>query len=310
MEAEKEKTRVVVVCGPTGIGKTSAAIELAEIFGGEIVSADSMQIYRQLDIGTAKPTAEEMARIPHSMVDVADPDEPFDAARFSKMAAEEIAKLEGRGLLPFVAGGTGLYIKALVHGLFRARPADDALLARLTAEAGETGSANMHLSLSAVDPVAAGKIHPNDTFRIVRALEHFQATGERISECQSSHGFSEDPYRVLKIGLTMDREALYDRINLRVDMMLDEGVLAEVEGLLARGYGRELKSMQSIGYRHMCDFLAGEVTWEETVRLLKRDTRRYAKRQMTWFRKDEGIVWVERSDTAAMKKLVEEWLHK
>lgn len=305
---EKEKTRVVVVCGPTGIGKTSAAIRLAEIFGGEIVSADSMQIYRQLDIGTAKPTAEEMARIPHAMVDVADPDEPFDAARFSKLAAEEIAKLEGRGLLPFVAGGTGLYIKALVHGLFRARPANDVLLDRLTAEAEEKGSAAMHLCLSAADPKAAAKIHPNDTFRVVRALEHFQATGERISECQSSHGFSEDPYRVLKIGLTMDREALYDRINRRVEMMLDEGVLDEVKGLLARGYSRTLKSMQSIGYRHMCDFLAGEVSWEETVRLLKRDTRRYAKRQMTWFRKDEEIVWVERSDTAAMEKLVEEWL--
>ncbi len=310
MNDENKKTRVVVVCGPTGIGKTSTSIALARRFGGEIVNADSMQIYRYMDIGTAKPTADEIAQVPHSMVDIVDPDQPFDAARFSERAAVEIEKLEKRGLLPIVAGGTGLYIKALVHGLFRARPADKELLDQLTAEAEEKGSVVLHARLEACDPAAAGRIHVNDTFRIVRALEVHLSTGKGITEFQEEHGFSEEPYDVLKIGLHMDREKLYDRINRRVDIMLDEGLLAEVKELLARGYQRELKSMQSIGYRHMGDYLSGEVTWEETVRLLKRDTRRYAKRQMTWFRKDRDLVWATPSDKEKLFGIVEEWLKR
>lgn len=286
-----DKPPVLIICGPTGIGKTAAAIAAAEAFGGEIISADSMQVYRFMDIGTAKPTAREQDRAPHHLIDVVDPDEDFDAARFSQAARDIAADIGRRGAVPIVAGGTGLYIKALLHGLFRAERPNPQTRRLLRAEAAESGSEALHRQLAAIDAAAADRIHPNDTFRIIRALETAAATGEAITDHHRRHGFRESAFRTLKIGLDMDRKDLYVRIDRRVDAMIATGLLNEVKGLLSRGYTEDLKSMQSLGYRHMVDFAAGRLSWEEAVRTMKRDTRRFAKRQLTWFRADQEIVW-------------------
>lgn len=294
------KPDVIVICGPTGIGKTASAIRVARAVGGRIVNADSMQIYRAMDIGTAKPTPEEMAEVPHVMVDVVDPDEPFDAARYAEMADGHIREFSENGIVPVVAGGTGLYIKALVSGLFRANPADPVVIGRLTREAEAIGTEALHQRLSVIDPEAAARIHPNDGFRIIRALEIHESTGKTMSEHHNGHRFGDRPYRVLKTGLAMDRAVLYDRINRRVDLMMEQGLLAEVDSLIRRGYSPELKSMGSLGYRHMAMHLSGEWSLDDAVELLKRDTRRYAKRQMTWFRADSEIEWFETGEIDRM----------
>ena len=287
------KPRLVIICGPTGVGKTSAGIGACRHFGGEIVSADSMQVYRKMDIGTAKPTAEEQRAARHHLIDIVDPDEPFDAARFSEMARSVVNELHATDTVPFVVGGTGLYIKSLLYGIFQAESPPDEVRQRIKAEAEQHGSAALHNRLQQLDPATAGRLHPNDTYRIIRALEMIETTGKSISSHHAHHGFNEMPYEALKIGLEMGREVLYDRINVRVDRMISEGLQQEVEGLLGRGYSAELKSMQSIGYRHMVDYLQGRLDWEEAVRTLKRDTRRFAKRQFTWFKADPEIIWTE-----------------
>ncbi|MCJ8502800.1 tRNA (adenosine(37)-N6)-dimethylallyltransferase MiaA [Desulfatitalea alkaliphila] len=283
---------MLVVCGPTGVGKTAFGIDLARRVGGRIVGADSMQIYRGMDIGTAKPTAEEQAAVVHYMVDIVDPDQPFDAAAYARRADDVVRQLKAEGIVPVVVGGTGLYIRALVYGLFDAPPADSALRRRLQAQLDQEGAAALHARLAALDPAAAERIHPNDAYRIVRALEVVTETGHPISEHHRRHGFRRPRYRVLTIGLELPREQLYARIDRRVDAMLAEGLLDEVRGLLARGYDPRLKSMQSLGYRHMVDYIQGRLDWEEAVRSLKRDHRRYAKRQITWFRADPEVRWV------------------
>jgi len=299
---------VVVVCGPTGIGKTRTAIDLSRRFGGEIVGADSMQIYRSMDIGTAKPTAAEQACVTHHMVDVVDPDVPYDAARYARDAGKVVRDLHQRGLVPVVAGGTGLYIKALIYGLFDSRPPDPEYRRQLEQAADVHGTAYLHARLTDCDPAAAAGIHKNDRFRIIRALETFRATGRPISALQQEHRFTRPRFAAFKIGLTMPRQALYERIDRRVDQMVAEGLLEEVRSLLDRGYPAGLKSMQSIGYRHMADYLQGSVPWKETLRLLKRDTRRYAKRQFTWFRADPDIVWTAPEDVDSLAPAVETFL--
>lgn len=287
-----DKPRIIVICGPTGLGKTAVAVELARTFHGEIISADSMQIYRYMTIGTAKPTPREQAGAPHHMIDIVDPDQPFDAAQYAGMARRIVADLHGKGLSPFVVGGTGLYIKALVHGLSPSTPPDLHIRQRLRQEAETVGMDVLYQRLATHDPTAAGKIHPNDHFRIIRALEVGEATGKPISDLHQAHRFVDESFTVLKIGLHMERDVLYDRIDQRVDGMLDGGLLAEVQDLLSMGYSANLKSMQSIGYRHMVAFIQGDLSWDEAVRTLKRDTRRYAKRQLTWFNKDPGLLWM------------------
>jgi len=303
------KPNIIVICGPTGLGKTSVSIELAIDLHGEIIGADSMQIYRYMDIGTAKPTLNEQARVPHHLIDIIDPDEPFDAARFAKMAGDIIIRLDTGGIIPFVVGGTGLYIKALVHGLSQACQADKNIRACLKEEEMLYGSGFLYEKLSKCDPEAAERIHPNDIFRIIRALEVYEATGKAISQYSKDHGFEKRRFNVLKIGLHMEREALYDRINRRVDAMIEEGFLDEVKKLLDIGYSEDLKSMQSIGYRHMVDFIKGRLAWEETIRTMKRDTRRYAKRQMTWFKADPEIVWVEPGQLGYIKQLIKKFVN-
>jgi len=293
MENHSEKPCILVICGPTGIGKTGAAIDTARTFGGEIVSADSMQIYRYMDIGTAKPTAEEKAAAVHHLVDIVNPDEDFDAAQYAEEARKVIAQLHQQGIVPVVAGGTGLYIKALLKGIFQAPAAAPELRARLRAEAQLHGTAYLHERLLCCDPESGKRIHPNDTFRIVRALEVFETTGQSISEYHRSHSFSENPFHVYKIGLHTDRETLYKRIDMRVDAMMEAGLEHEVRNLLQKGYSPGLKSMQAIGYRHMTDYIQGRISFADAVNTLKQDTRRYAKRQFTWFRADPEIVWTE-----------------
>jgi len=302
------KPNIIVICGPTGLGKTSVSIELAIDLHGEIIGADSMQIYRYMDIGTANATLNEQARVPHHLIDIVDPDEPFDAAMFAKMAGEMIMKLHAKDIVPFIVGGTGLYIKALVHGLSHAGPSDTDIRKRLKEVELLQGSGFLYEKLSKCDQEAAERIHPNDTYRIIRALEVYEATGMAISQYSKDHGFEKRRFNVLKIGLHMEREALYDRINRRVDAMIEEGLVDEVKTLLGRGYSEDLKSMQSIGYRHMVDFIKGRITLEEAVRTLKRDTRRYAKRQMTWFKADPEIVWAEPEQIGYIKQLIRKFL--
>lgn len=303
-----EKPPVVVIAGPTGVGKTNTAIGLAEAVGGEIIGADAMQVYRHMDIGTAKPTPEQRARVRHHLVNVVDPDEPFSAARFKQLAERVIKDLHRAGVLPFVVGGTGLYIKALTRGLFETDEVDEPIRARLLSEAEKRGIAALYARLEAVDPNAALRIHPNDRYRIIRALEVFEATGHPISLLQKRHDFSDEPYRVLKVGLFLERAVLYDRIDRRVDEMMASGLIEEVKTLLNHGFCPELKSMQSIGYRHVIAFLQGEVTRHDMVEQLKRDTRRYAKRQLTWFRADPEMIWFEPLDVDSILQEVQAFL--
>ena len=308
MNSASQKPKVIVICGATGIGKTSVGIELAERFGGEIVSADSMQIYRYMDIGTAKPTPAELAQVPHHMIDIVDPAEDYDAVQFSRQARDRVAEIAKRVRLPLIVGGTGLYIKALLHGLFQSKPVDPQIRNRLKQEAEENGSGLLYERLKKIDPAAAGRIHPNDSYRIIRALETIESSGKTISEHHQDHGFADDPFIALKIGLQMDRQKLYARIDQRVDLMIEAGLNKEVTKLLEMGYTAELKSMQSIGYRHVVEFLDKKLPWDECVRTLKRDTRRFAKRQFTWFGADQQIQWYAPDQLNAIARLVEEFL--
>ncbi len=309
MDAESaSKPKIVVVCGPTGIGKTKVSLALAEAFRGAVVSADSMQIYRYMNIGTAKPDAAEQQRVPHYMIDVADPDAAYDAARYAGEARDCIAAIHGRQMRPFVIGGTGFYIKALLQGLFAARPSSPEIREELWRQKETGGSRALYDRLCACDPEASRRIHPNDAYRIVRALEVYLLTGRPISSCQQAHGFSDIPYDALKIGLHMEREALYERIERRVEKMIRQGLLEEVRNLLEMGYTEDLRPMQAIGYRHMVDYIRGRISWEESVELMKRDTRRYAKRQLVWFRKDKELVWAGPDACNELKKRIADFL--
>lgn len=305
---EQRDTRpaLTVICGPTAVGKTALALALAEHFGGEIISADSRQVYRLMDIGTAKPTPAEQRQVPHHLIDVAWPDEEFHAARFATLAEAAMQTIRQRGHCPFLVGGTGLYIKALTEGLLDAPGADPALRKRLHARAAQEGSAVLHAELASVDPDSAARLHPNDLVRIVRALEVFSRTGRPLSRLQDEHGFRTGCYRTLKIGLTCDREALYERIDQRSEEMLRQGLLDEAEAIIRAGYDPGLKIFKTIGYRQAFALLRGEMSREEAIADLKRATRRYAKQQITWFRKDKSIIWLESSsDFVTIQKLIE-----
>ena len=293
----KEKIPLIVIAGPTATGKTGLAIELAERVGGEIISADSVQIYRYLDIGSAKPTAAEIKDIPHYMLDLVDPDVNFTVFDYQTMAREHILEIHKRGKQPILVGGTGLYIKALIDGYsFRSGKVDPAIRKQLQEELDSFGKEHLYRKLQEIDPERGAKLHINDTKRIIRALEYYYMTGEPISKQQEMTvaGAGGSPaYRLLMIGLHMQREALYDVINRRVDLMLEKGLLHETVSLMEKGFCGDLKAMQSLGYRHMIMYLQKEWEWEEAVSMLKQDTRKYAKRQMTWFQADKRINWFE-----------------
>lgn len=302
------KPKVVIICGPTGVGKTAFAIKLALMFNAEIINSDSMQIYKYMDIGTAKPTIEELELVPHSMIDIITPDQPFDAAMFSELAAHEEEKIRNSGKNVFMVGGTGLYIRSFTNGLFRSEPVENDKIDFLKAEAEKIGAAALHDRLKEVDSAASEKIHPNDTFRIIRALEHFEKTGKPISESWKNHGFKDAKYDILKICLHMERADLYERINRRVEIMIQEGLPGEVKKILEMGYDRDLKPMKSIGYRHMCEFLSGETNFERCIETLKQDTRHYAKRQLTWFRHEQDTVWLMPDEIEKARILIDRFL--
>jgi tRNA dimethylallyltransferase len=288
------KPKILVICGPTASGKSELALKLARMLDGEIVNADSMQVYRGMDIGTAKPTPEQRAEIPHNLIDVADPDQPFSAADFADAAGEAIRDISSRGKRTIVAGGTGLYIRSLLKGLVDS-PGDStgAIRKELMAEARERGSQAMLDELSRVDPELAKQIHPNNLVRIIRALEVFRLTGIPLSRYQQEHAFSREHYQSLQLAIPVDRPVLYSRIDARVERMLAEGLLDEVRHLLASGYTPEMKALRSIGYKETIAHLGGAYDLEEAVRLIKRNTRHYAKRQLTWFSADKDILWLE-----------------
>ncbi len=302
------KKKIIVVCGPTGIGKTGFAIKLADLFSGEIVGADSMQVYKKMDIGTAKPDIDEQKSAIHHLINVVDPDQDFDAGKYIKFADKAILDICKKNRLPIIAGGTGLYIRALLYGLFQNRIPDPDVMFKLNKELNESGKDVLYAKLKKIDPILAGKLHPNDSFRVINGLEVYESTGTIKSEQLKKHAFKEDRYSCLKIGLYMSREKLYDRINKRVDIMMEQGFLNEVKELFSEGYTKELKPMQAIGYKHVCDFFNNVTDYEETLRLLKRDTRRFAKRQFTWFKKEKDIIWLKPDEIEKASHLVTSFL--
>jgi tRNA dimethylallyltransferase len=282
--------RILVLVGPTAVWKSSLAMRLAPALNAEIVSADSMKIYRGMDVGTGKPTADQRRRVAHHLIDLVDPDESFDAARYQQEADRAIQDIFARGKTVLVEGGTGLYVKTLLHGVFedpganRHKNFEEKLIYyRLLGE-------DSYKILEEMDPESAQRIHPNDQVRAQRALEVLLRTGQSITAFQSRHGFREDRYQALVIGLTMERDGLFERINARVDEMLRRGLLEEVRSLMER-YPADLPTMRGLGYRHMAKVITGEWGMSEAVRLQKRDTRRYAKRQLTWFHHQEKVEW-------------------
>ncbi len=297
---------ILVITGPTASGKTRFAIEVAEAVDGEIVSADSMQVYRHLDIGTAKPTARERGRVPHHLVDVADPDEAFHAARFVSEADRAIADIAGRGRVPVVCGGTALYLKALLHGLAPAPGRDPEVRAELEARWDRGEREALRRELARVDPGAARRLHPNDRTRIVRALEVWRVTGRPISELHRAHRFGPVRYRALMVGLLTDRPDLYRRIDERVVSMVEAGWVEEVRQVLSMGYGPHLPPLRAIGYRQICAHVLERRPLDQAVAEIQQETRRFAKRQMTWFRR-MPIRWVPADATAEVVTLWQEF---
>jgi tRNA dimethylallyltransferase len=285
------KPKLVIVFGPTAAGKSDLVLKLASRLNAEVINADSQQVYRQMDIGTAKPSKAERAKVPHHLIDVVEPDEEFNVARYRELAIASAQDIQSRGKQVIVSGGTGLYIKALTQGLFIGPGQDAGIRTTLSAEAEANGLSSLYQRLERVDSSATSWIHANDRQRIIRALEVYQLTGKPISEWQKQHAFRESGFTTLKIGLDRQRAELYERINRRCDQMIDAGLVHEVKGLFDKGYSSHLNSLRSVGYRHVGLFLMGRLRLEEAVHLMKRDTRRLAKRQLTWFRRDEEIHW-------------------
>lgn len=305
-----EKPRLLILVGPTAVGKTAFSIECAKRFDGEILSADSMQIYRGMDIGTAKVTPEEMQGVPHYGLDLVDPDQPFTVADFQKYADGVIRDMHSRGKLPIVAGGTMLYVKALTDHLdFTPVRIVPEVRDELSAFAEREGAAALHKRLQEADPKTAERLHPNDTKRVIRALEVYLSTGVPMSESYQEEP-TETKYDHAVYGLSVeDRQVLYERINRRVDIMVEQGLLDEVRRLLDRGYPRDLQSMQAIGYKEIVDHLEGRLTYEEAVEAVKQGSRRYAKRQLSWWRRETQIKWFDVMQTTSEHRLqeIERW---
>jgi tRNA dimethylallyltransferase len=296
-----ERKNLLIFLGPTCSGKSATAIKAAKIFNGEVINCDSMQVYRGFDIGTDKLLPEMRENIPHHLLDIVDPSQQFTAADFVRLALETSRNLVSKGKLPIVTGGTGLYLKALVDGLFPGGKGNPKIREKLKREAEEKGLERLAKELAAVDPVYLDKIGPRDRIRILRALEVYRSTKKPLSEhFASTRSLSQD-FHVLKIGLKLKRDVLYKRIEDRVDRMFERGLLREAKNLLERGIEENSPPFRAIGYRHVLQFLKNELTLEKAIELTKRDTRHYAKRQMTWFRKMENIHWFESGDWIAIK---------
>lgn len=285
------KPKLLIVLGPTAVGKSDTVLHLAGQIDAEIINADSQQVYRHMDVGTAKPSREQRDKVLHHLIDVVEPDQEFNVADYRRLAIASASRIAEGGKQAIVCGGTGLYIKALTMGLFVGPRRDAGVRACLDAEAENYGIGSLYRRLERMDPSATSWIHPHDRQRIIRALEVYQLTGKPISEWQKEHAFKENPFHTLKIGLDRDRAELYELINQRCDRMIQAGLVEEVKGLVEKGYGLDLKPLQSVGYKHIGLFLKGQMNLEQAVFLMKRDTRRLAKRQLTWFRCDNQIRW-------------------
>lgn len=305
-----EQQPLAILVGPTAIGKTKVSIDYAKRLNAEIISADSMQVYRYMDVGTAKITLAEMDNIPHHLIDVVTPDTEFSVADYQNMARTKIAEISFRGRLPFVVGGTGLYISSIIDNLdFTEIDTDWDFRNKLKAEAKQLGNLYLHKQLAEIDPAAAAKIHPNDLRRTIRAIEVYHKTGQPISHYQALSRLQPSPYQTMIFGLIMPRDLLYARIEQRIELMLADGLVAEVEKLLKMGYQRNLVSMQGLGYKEIIGYLDGAYDYLTAVDLLKKNTRHLAKRQLTWFRRDPRIYWidvtVEEPLTAMLQKTAE-----
>lgn len=295
---------VIVIAGPTASGKTGLSIELAKLINGSIVSADSMQIYRYMDIGTAKPDENERSGIRHFMIDEVDPDENFSVARYRELALGYMDAIIKEGGHPIIAGGTGLYINSLLYNInFSEAICDEELRSALRREAEEKGNRYLYEKLLAMDPEAASKIHENDVKRVIRAIEVYTHTNKPISEHVKMSRLEPAPYRYIVFGLNWDREKLYRRIDARVDKMMADGLVDEVRHLAEMGYDKGSTAMQAIGYKEVLSYLKGEYSLEETVEILKRDTRHYAKRQLTWFRRLREINWIDMDESTDIKAI-------
>ncbi len=291
------KKPLIILTGPTAVGKTKTSIALAKAIGGEIISADSMQVYKDMDIGSAKITKEEMEGVPHYLIDVLSPDEEFHVVKFQKMAKEALTAIYEKGKIPIVAGGTGFYIQALLYDIdFTENEEDSAYRAELETIARKKGAEYLHAMLREVDPKSAVDIHANNVKRVIRALEFYKQTGTRISEHNEKERLKESPYDFCYFVLNDDRRNLYERIDARIDEMLGAGLIAEGAALKNRGFTKEMVSMQGLGYKEILDYLNGELSLEEAVYILKRDTRHFAKRQITWFKRERDVIWVNKNE--------------
>ena len=299
------KQPLIIIAGPTAVGKTALSVALAKRIGGEIVSADSMQVYRGMDIGTAKVTKEETCGVPHHLIDVLDPKDPFNVMTFRSMVKDAVRGIASRGNVPVLVGGTGFYIQSVLYDVqFEEDASSEELRKELEQEADVLGAEKMHERLRALDPDAAEAIHPNNIKRVIRALEYCLSTGRKISVHNREQRERTSPYSFLFYVLTMDRAALYQRIDLRVDQMMEQGLLAEVKRLRDEGVTSDMVSMQGLGYRQIFDYLEGIATLDEAVERIKRETRHFAKRQLTWFRREPDARWINVSEFGGDRKKI------
>lgn len=293
------KRPLIILTGPTAVGKTKASIGLAKAINGEIISADSMQVYKYMDIGSAKIHPEEMQGVKHYLVDELEPDEEFNVVRFQQMAKQAMQEIYAKGKVPILVGGTGFYIQAVLYDIdFQENDEDHSYREELEGLAKEKGASYLHQMLAEVDEESAKEIHENNVKKVIRALEYHHQTGQKISAHNAQERQKESPYNAVYFVLNDDRKNLYDRINLRVDQMIEEGLVEEVRGLKERGYQKEMVSMQGLGYKEMLDYLDGIYTLEEAVEIIKRDTRHFAKRQLTWFRRERNVEWINKEEFA------------
>ena len=306
----EKQTPLIILTGPTAVGKTALSLRLAHAIGGSVISADSMQVYRRMDIGTAKIMPDEMDGIPHYLIDVLEPDENFDVVLFQQMAKQAITDIIQSGRIPILTGGTGFYIQALLYDIdFTEEGKDSSYRESLEKLATEKGAGYLHDLLKEADPDAAQQIHKNNIKRVIRALEYHHKSGERISVHNATQRKKESDYNYLYFVLTDDRQILYDRIDRRVDAMLEAGLIEEVKALRAEGLTRDNLSMQGLGYKEILSWMDGEIEYEEAVRILKRDTRHFAKRQLTWFRREREVIWFDRQSYPDDDSILKQMLH-
>lgn len=297
---------LIILTGPTAVGKTELSIALAKAVNGEIISADSMQVYKGMDIGTAKIKPEEMQGIKHYLIDELSPEEEFNVVRFAQMTKAYMEKIYAKGKIPILVGGTGFYIQAVLYDIdFTENNEDKELRHELEQFAKDEGEEALHERLRKVDPESAEAIHANNVKKVVRALEYFYQTGEPISRHNKREREKKSPYNAAYFVLTYDRKVLYERIDKRVDKMMDEGLVAEVEGLLKNGCKREMVSMQGLGYKEIIDYLNGDISLSEAVYILKRETRHFAKRQLTWFRREREVIWMDKREYASENTMLD-----